>query len=324
MLNKTYSHSDFKSPLQSKSSLTSNSLNYSAEISFKNKFRYLTKDILKKIDDYKQQKTIPTFDLTQIKAFLSHKISLKKGEYYDFLAEEDPFLLKILIQFLYEELENALLKSKKKQYENMNKIKNMKQMINDYEKLKVSPEPFLLKKKETEESSTKNLKLCLEKLSQFNDMFLNLKRNLWQIINDDVEYEKILFKTEQMKQNFVINLEEIYDKINKTLDNNILFLQSFSIYDYNDDEKSFEEGRTNTTNVFETKRLNSSQNSSPFKNISNENEYNKDQSSRKFEKENDLFQKQKKIRSPFKENDSVIKRFINEIYDKLRFLKGEQ
>jgi len=150
MLNKTLSKTKIKSPNSSKAVLASNSINYSAEISFKNKFRNLMKDILKKIADYKQQKTNNSFDINPIKDFLEKQISSKKGEYYDFLSEEDNFVLKILIQFLYEELEKSLFKSKRKQYENMNKINQMKKTLNDYEKMLISPEP-MWKKNEKDE-----------------------------------------------------------------------------------------------------------------------------------------------------------------------------
>ena len=47
----------------------------------------------------------------------------------------------------------------------MNQIKNLKKIINDYEKLKLSPEPLIGTKRNDNDqaASYKNLKLCLEK-----------------------------------------------------------------------------------------------------------------------------------------------------------------
>lgn len=324
MLKKTTSQTKLQSS-NSKNLSGSNSIAYSAEISFKNKFRSLMKELLKRIEEYKIGKNKNTLDLNQLTQFLDSKIASKKGEYYDFLHEEDPILLKILIQFLYEELENILHTSKHKQYANLNNIKGLKKVINDYEKLKLSPEPLTLTRKlEKYDEKPKSLLSCLEKLNQFNDLLRNLKSYFWQILNDDIEYEKITFKTEQHKRNYVQTLEQIYDKTNKTLDNNILFLQSFSIYDDIDDEKFFDEGRLNDKliNSIEIKNGNSliNENSSPFKNISNEiGEHMKDKIIDKLEKENGILQKQLEyIRSPQKNSSPMKKSNYNEEFRNLQ------
>lgn len=254
--------------------MTSASVNYTADIAYKNKFRTITKNILKKIEDYKEKSQIEDFDMTQLENFFQNKITSKKGEYYDFFNETDEFILKILIQFLYEELENCIKTSKKKQHENMNKIKNMQKTLNDYEKIKISPKPFL--KEEIKQEIKPELKQCLEKLTQFNDLFRNIKQQMWQILNDDIEYEKIKFKNDKFKKTFVETIEEIYDKINKTLENNIFFLQSFSILDYSelDNDNSFDEISiiNKTINSLEVKKNHNTQeneNLSPLKNILN-------------------------------------------------------
>ena len=321
MLNNTFSHSKFKPTIQSKAILGSNSLLYSAEIAFKNKFRSLMKEILKKIEEYKGEKNNNTFDENQLKNFLAKKISSKKGEYYDFLNEEDSLLLKILIQFLYEELEKALFISKKKQYENMNQIKNLKKIINDYEKLKLSPEPLIGTKRNDNDqaASYKNLKLCLEKISQFNELFRNLKANIWQILNDEIEFEKVLFQNEQIKHDFTANLEEIYDKVNKTLYNNIIFLQSFSVFDYNEDERSFDEGKIGSKPINYLQTNSGLNVYSPLKNISNSsNDYNKDKIIEKLERENEVLKQQLEIKIPLKNNESFRKDYYNEDFKNLK------
>ena len=316
MINKTLSNTKLKSPNNSRANLGSNSINYTAEISFKNKFRYLTKDILKKLDDYKQQRNKNNFDVTQIKSFLENQIAQKKGEYYDFVHEEDTFLLKILIQFLYEELEKTLSKSKTKQYENMAKIKQMKKTLNDYEKLLVSPEPVFLKN-DKEENYQRNFKICLEKLTQFNELLRNLRTHLWRVINDDIEYEKIFFKNEQLKTDFTTKMEEISDKINKSLENNVVFLQSFSVFDYSEDETSFDEGRITAKpiNALEVRKLNTSgnENSSPFRNISNNGEPNSD----RLEKENECMQIRMQKRQK-NNGDTLKKGFVVDDYKRLQ------
>lgn len=316
MINKTLSNTKLKSPNSSRATLGSNSINYTSEISFKNKFRCLMKDILRKLDDYKQQKNNNNFDVNQIKSFLEKQIAQKKGEYYDFVHEEDTFLLKILIQFLYEELEKTLSKSKKKQYENLSKIKQMKKTLNDYEKLLVSPEPVFLKN-DKEENYQKNFKLCLEKLTQFNELLRSLRTHLWRVINDDIEYEKIFFKSDQLKTDFVTKMEEVCDKINKSLENNVVFLQSFSVFDYSEDETSFDEGRITAKpiNALEVRKLNTSgnENSSPFRNISNCGETNGD----RIEKENEYMQRRMQNRQK-SNGDTLKKGFIVDDYKRLQ------